>query len=842
MKRSLYSVALSSSLMCLASAQANPQIQGAGVPSAPVAHDDSNKTGVPAAPVLVPSTLPVELGAESSPTQERVKSGDAAIENALQGETRLERLLTAPLVAFEGDEAIVRARGYKMIASSEGFLYSPVVGNQPDSSVRLSLNSVTRGGEALPLAGNVSLRDVSGQIEVDRGSVVEAYDYEMESVEQKFRFDQLEGSGDLVVTMGVETSLAMSEGPNGLRFSGDAAQIDYSAAFVYDATGKKMPIETRWNADSITLTVPSSYLSDATLPVTIDPVIDSFAFGGGTLDDSEPDLAFDRDENRYLVVFQDYVTATDTDLYYFAVEQNGTIEAASFGVLAIGSTAHAKPAVAVNDAADQFLVVAEALPSAATNRQIEGFLVDVTPASSSGYTSGTSFVINDGPGGFDCFNADAAGNTFGSVNAFSYLVTWTRTFSATDNDVHGRIVTSTGALTTGRINIDNSSADDIQCSVSSSIGDSSVGGNYYNVVWVRDDNDNEQGAVWARRVYFDGTFAGPSPSAAFAVTAFTNCVNPVTTSASLVNLEVTGERYFVVAYPRVFGGPQASIYSSVMTFGDVSGPSQSITAMEDLDIEEDQTDVAIASDGEGFMLAYAERFSANDYDQYLVSGGVQDRPFNGFVTTLSERHVNAAFSGATERGAAIASQYDGNERGTGSEDDACVVWTEGGDPSTSRIEGVTFDLLNNVPFFGDRPIGSQYCSAELNASGRRGWISAMSGDQSVGNNKRLVAIDLTTNAFGYLIAGRNSTFVPNPGGAAGNLCVAGGGRYVNAIANSGVNGTITTSVNPSSVPQPNGFVSIVPGETWYFQLWSRDVQAGSATSNFTNGVAITFTP
>ena len=847
MKLSAHGVAITSSLLCLASVQAQSQTQGSGAPSAPAAHDDSNKTGAAVAPVVRSSALPMEVAPSSSPQPKPFKTGDLPIDNALQGETRLEQLLTAPLVAFEGDEAIVRGRGYKMSASSAGFLYSPVVGNRADSSLGLSLRSVTRGGDSLPLAPKPTLRDVSGQIEVDRGTVVEAYDYAMESVEQKFRFDQLDGSGDLVVTMDVETSLSMSQGPEGLRFIGNAAQIDYSEAFVFDATGERVSIKTEWSAESITLTVPASYLSGATLPVTIDPVLNSFAFDGGVVDDSEPDLAFDRDENRYLVVFQDYVSATDTDLYYFAVESSGTIDAASFGSLAIGSAfSHAKPAVAVNDAANQFLVVAETLPSAAANRQIEGFLVDVSPASATGHTPGSAFVINDTPGTFDCFNADVAGNTFGASNAFSYLVTWTRTFNATDNDVHGRMVDSLGNLSTARINIENSGANnDIQCSVSSSIGDSTTAGNYYNVVWVRDTDDSGQGSVWARRIYFDGTFGGPFPTSPFAVNNLTNCVNPVTTSASLVDLEVTGDRYFVVAYPRVFNatvGLQSSIYSSVTTFLDVSGPSQSITAMEDIETEEDQIEAAIASDGVGFMLAYAERFSTNDYDQYMVSGGVQDRQANGFVTTLSERHQNASFSSATERGAAIASQYDGNERGTGAEDDACIVWTEGGDPTSSRIEGVTVDLLNNLPTFTDRPIGTQYCSAELNQSGNRGWISAMAADQSIGNTKRLVAIDLTVNAFGYLLAGRDPIFVANPGGAAGNLCVGGGGRYVDQIASSGTNGRIVTTVNPSSVPQPNGFVSVVAGETWYFQLWSRDIQGGMATSNFTNAVRVTFTP
>ena len=66
-------------------------------------------------------------------------------------------------------------------------------------------------------------------------------------------------------------------------------------------------------------------------------------------------------------------------------------------------------------------------------------------------------------------------------------------------------------------------------------------------------------------------------------------------------------------------------------------------------------------------------------------------------------------------------------------------------------QGATVDLLNNSPLFNDRPIGAQYCIAEPNSSGDTGWIRAMGPDQSVGSTKRLVAVDLPVNAFGYLL-------------------------------------------------------------------------------------------
>ena len=774
-------------------------------------------------------------------------SSAPALPYTLRGPSRVEDFLVSPLVRTDGQEAVVRGRGYKASLRDGQFTYAPVVGNQPDASVRLRLSSVTLGGEPLPLVQGGTPRDTGTQIELDHGTVVEAYAYGLETIEQTFRFDALPRGGDLVVTMELDTSLGMEQQGNELTFVNEIAEVTYSSAFVLDASGARVPIETASTPTSIALTVPSSFLAEAALPVTIDPVIGSFVFTGGVVDDSRPDAAYHRAQNRYVVVFQDYVNAADTDLYFFSVEADtGIIEFASFATLALDTgVVHQKPSIAVNDAADQLLVVAESQPSGGGIRQIDGFLMDSNPAAISGYDVGLGFPINDGPGLRDCFNADVAGNTFSSVNAWSYLVTWTREWTATDHDVHGQIVSSTGALTNGRINIDSSPSNDIQSSVSASIGDSSIDGNYYNVVWIRDVSGDGRGAVWARRVYFDGSFGGPFPSVAFNVSITDNAVFPVTTSASNVDLELTGMRYFTVAYPRIFGtgaDTQSSIYSNVTTFGDESGTRQSITSMEDIAVDDDQPECSIATDGEGFLLSYAERSAAGDYDQFLVSGGVQDRTGGLFRTALSERHQMMANTPEFEYGSVVVTRYDGGVQAGALADHGIAVWTRGANPKTSSIAGARIETFKDAAFPGDRPVGTQYCEATVNSAGRKGWMRAMAPDQSVGTNKRLIASDIAPFAFGYLLAAPNVQFVPGPGGSQGNLCVAGAGRFLDQIILSDGAGTIESVVDPMDIPQPTGAVSALPGDTWYFQLWHRDIVGTNVTSNFTNAVSLTLTP
>ena len=107
----------------------------------------------------------------------------------------------------------------------------------------------------------------------------------------------------------------------------------------------------------------------------------------------------------------------------------------------------------------------------------------------------------------------------------------------------------------------------------------------------------------------------------------------------------------------------------------------------------------------------------------------------------------------------------------------------------------------------------------------------------------LVASSLPTGSTGYLLVSANTGFSPNPGGSLGNLCLGAPiGRYVGPgqIGNSGTAGEIALALDLTALPQPTGFVSAMPGETWYWQLWHRDSLGGQPVSNFTNGLAVSF--
>lgn len=141
------------------------------------------------------------------------------------------------------------------------------------------------------------------------------------------------------------------------------------------------------------------------------------------------------------------------------------------------------------------------------------------------------------------------------------------------------------------------------------------------------------------------------------------------------------------------------------------------------------------------------------------------------------------------------------------------------------------------------PVGTNYCTANTNSSGVAAQMTA-SGSSSVSSNDvTLECLAMPQFVFGFFIVSELAGFAANPGGSAGNLCLSGAvGRYIGPgqIQNSGSGGSIMLPLDLSAIPQPNGFVSVSPGDTWRFQCWFRDSSGGAPTSNFSDGVAVLF--
>ncbi len=144
---------------------------------------------------------------------------------------------------------------------------------------------------------------------------------------------------------------------------------------------------------------------------------------------------------------------------------------------------------------------------------------------------------------------------------------------------------------------------------------------------------------------------------------------------------------------------------------------------------------------------------------------------------------------------------------------------------------------------GPGGLGTNYCAANPNSTGTTGAMSATGSASVASNDLALVASDLPMNAFGFFLVSNSQGFVTHPGSSAGNLCLGGAiGRYVGPgqVQQTDTSGQISLTIDNTVIPGPGGFHSASAGDVLNFQAWHRDAIGGVATSNFTDGLSVTF--
>ena len=156
--------------------------------------------------------------------------------------------------------------------------------------------------------------------------VVEAYDVRAEGLEQTFVVDQLPAAGDLVIRGAVTSALRADQAAprhQSLTFvdAEGRSLVQYGNAFVFDAAGRRAEITTGYADGEVTLTVPGSWLANATLPVTVDPMltrVQLISWGAATFGQVEAiDIARDdvATTSNVMVVYSRAASATDNDLW-----------------------------------------------------------------------------------------------------------------------------------------------------------------------------------------------------------------------------------------------------------------------------------------------------------------------------------------------------------------------------------------------------------------------------------------------------------------------------------------------------------------------------------------------
>jgi hypothetical protein len=330
--------------------------------------------------------------------------------------------------ALASDPVWIRGDTYKASFGAEGATYIPFLGSRApkDYPVRLRVERVSVGGDAVAFDGAAEPRPGEDRFEFDRGTFVESYLVRPDQLEQTFRFDRIDRAGDLELSIAVESELAASESVARIELSGESGAVRYGKATVVDAAGRSASAPTSVAADGIRIRVPAEFLATARFPVTIDPVISTFTIDGSTADDSVPDVAYDASNDRYLAVYEEAFSATDHDIRVKLLNSTGGVITSGF----VDSTTAdwIAPRVANHNGSNQFLVVAQVTSTLA--------VVGKTVAAS---TLAMSGVITIGNG----FNQDVGG-TSSTSSTSDYLVVWTTTIEGIGNVLEQRLVSTSG--------------------------------------------------------------------------------------------------------------------------------------------------------------------------------------------------------------------------------------------------------------------------------------------------------------------------------------------------------------------------------------------------------------
>ena len=153
------------------------------------------------------------------------------------------------------------------------------------------------------------------------------------------------------------------------------------------------------------------------------------------------------------------------------------------------------------------------------------------------------------------------------------------------------------------------------------------------------------------------------------------------------------------------------------------------------------------------------------------------------------------------------------------------------------VEAAIDDFRVEEVFCGP-PIFESYCSPAIpNSTGGAGTMGAM-GSPFVDDNTLVVsASGVPSNQFGILLTSQTQGSTPLAGGSQGTLCLGGTLARFGA-ASSGATGVLQQMVDLTALPF-SPMVAVLPGETYHFQAWYRDLNPGPV-SNFTDGISIQF--
>lgn len=348
----------------------------------------------------------------------------------------------------------------------------------------------------------------TGEVEIDRGSVLEVWRNEEDGVRQEWEFANAPPlAGDLVVEVTVRGQRFVSATDSGLHFMGaDGLGFRYSHAIWIDSAGKEWPIQAAFSDDRIRMVVPGPVVELTQFPAVLDPTIgaevavDSPVIGGSGANVFAPQVA--TDGTHFLVVWSDQRNGLENDIWGVRVGSDGTLLDPAGIEIASGPGVQSNPTVVFDGTS--YVVAWEDFKVAGGNEAD----IDVARVSTAGAVTqlaaiATTAASETNPeiastGAGTLLTWSASNNIMGSVSLGTpfaiaasanveknqvvagggggYLVVFTETVAAGNDDLRGQLVTGAGALSGSVFNISATTG-------SQDFAGAAFDGSNYVVVW-----------------------------------------------------------------------------------------------------------------------------------------------------------------------------------------------------------------------------------------------------------------------------------------------------------------------------------------------------------------------
>lgn len=572
-------------------------------------------------PVVVPTTTPSPTVRPSLPSLQQPVAVDAATAAApapRQRGTARDSLRPRPLAAVHfqragANELWARGGDWKASFDRDGFTFIPFFGSEAPRNfpMRIALASASVGGQALPLtAGEPTQAD--GVVQTHRGSLVEKVATNLDSVEQSFVFPSLPNRGDVHVDVALTGELAASAQatPDGVRFANEHGTLDYRKAVAIDAAGNTLPLAIEWDGDSAHITIPASFVARATLPLVLDPIVNSNVGVSASSPspsglNREPDVATLQSPDRTLLVWQSQWSVTDQDCIAEVLNENLNYATAAPTLVDYTTLNWVGPRVAANRSTRSFLVVGQAnlsfIPSAT-------FIVGCTVSDTG--AAGVRFDIERdgfvGIGGNN-FRPDVGGDPhpFGAVY---YAVVFEKEVTPGNRDIYYKLVTPSGTLQQTNPSALGTAANP---EIAPSISKSNAGGNWqvaWQWQWTGGFSDWD---VQAARIQWDGTLTSPAQvvASAFDDEQAPSCSSALADGTFMIAYEKkaspTSQADIVIVGRDGTNAPTASFNLSAVELG---GANQA----------RNQVLPSIDSNGVRLVVGYSEH-SGTDFDTYATT-------------------------------------------------------------------------------------------------------------------------------------------------------------------------------------------------------------------------------